>query len=321
MLKTIEKATLEITNRCDLHCRICRIWQEKPLHHIPLASIKRAVTSLPRLTSVALTGGEPCLHPDIDRIYRFLCARAFKGRLKNIDIATNAYSIGLVKFLLRQRKFLRPLSLSISLDGTSNIHDAQRGTPGAFAATLAHVKAARNLGVPVLLKFTASAINYKDLPRVAAIASELKCPLAFKAAEELPAYYHRQEGARLPLLNKGQRLELLRILKGKACASLWDADNMMWHQKFLRTGRLGFIKGCQTPARALFITSREDVYNCLYQPRIATLAAFPETIDTARSQANIKAGQAGKCPQCLAYHGALQHFNINTPGQGAAATR
>ncbi|MBF0618803.1 MAG: radical SAM protein [Candidatus Omnitrophica bacterium] len=311
MPNNILALTFDITNRCNLHCRICGIWKERPRHDLALADIQKILLCAPNLKSVSLTGGEALLHPDIDAIYRHLCTLFLKKRLTNIDIATNAYDPLLLTFLKRHQKLLRPLSLSVSLDGIGAIHDTQRGTPGAFERVIAHVRAVKALGVPVALKFTASRLNYTHLPRVALLAHELKCSFSFKLVERLPSYYHRTKNERPPLLGKKDRAALHQlILQVRRLPALRKNSRMFdWHLRFLKEGSLDFIQNCQTPEHALFITSNGNIYNCLYQKPLSTLAEWPARKATTCFN-NIRRGANGTCPKCLAYHGSLQTLTL-----------
>lgn len=314
-LEMVRSLTFEITNRCDLRCRICNIWMEKPVRDLPVDQIQRITASFPNLIGVSLTGGEPLLHPKIDRIYRLLCQRVLTRNLRHIDISTNAYSPAVTQFLRRNAKFLRPLSLSISVDGIDATHTIQRGRADAFRKTLQNLKDITALGVPIMIKFTASSLNYKELPNVARLAKILGGSFHFKIAEELPVYYHRHRSKTPPILTGQQRTELSMLLR-QIPASLRTNDpvetfSLRCHRKYLKTGNMAFLKKCRTPADFLFITSHGDIHNCLYQEKIGRIENWPCEISTAAFTRNRKRGLRGTCPKCLAYHGSLHGTNLS----------
>jgi MoaA/NifB/PqqE/SkfB family radical SAM enzyme len=315
MPDVIDKVTFEITNRCNLRCRICNIWQERPFEELSYDAIVKLTDNLLPIKSVSLTGGEALLHPKVDQIYRHLFLLFLQKKLDNIDIATNASSPRLAQFLKQNSRMLAPLSLSISIDGIGPTHDKQRGCPGAFSRTLKNLQLIRAHGVRTCLKFVASSLNYRELPQVAQFARTMSFDFAFKIAESLPSYYHRKTSARaVPVLNKKQRQELSAILKKlkipegpRYAMARFSLD---CHQEYLKSGDLDFIERCSTPAQSLFITCHGDVFNCLYQPRIGKLSSWPCGLNGLVAKKNISRGADGTCPKCLAYHGYLKHSNI-----------
>ena len=80
----------------------------------------------------------------------------------------------------------------------------------------------------------------------------------------------------------------------------------------LLAGGKQYIRACATPARSLFITSRRDVYPCLYLPpagKVSLDGKLPKGLDCIRKKHADNAAQ-GNCPRCLAYHGFLKDFNL-----------
>jgi MoaA/NifB/PqqE/SkfB family radical SAM enzyme len=325
MLNTFHSLTIEITNRCNLRCRICGIWKERPLRDLLPEDIERVVRSLPKLGNVSLTGGEALLHPDIERIYRFLFKRYLAGKLKAVDIATNGCSPLVTDFLRRNARYLRPLTLSVSVDGIGKFHDSQRGRRGAFLDTLAQLRSITTMGVPVSLKFVASRLNYPDIDKVASLARTLGCRFYLKTVEELPAYYHRSGTGHTPLLGRKAKAEVLKAIQRLPVEINWPGPlgtfSLRCHERCLKEGNLDFIRGCQTPARSLFITSHGEIFNCLYQDKIGTLSAWPTGIDRKAARQNTAKGERGTCPKCLSYHGYLREINSRSPRPRAARQR
>ena len=321
MLDNVREITFEITNRCNLRCRICNIWHERPRRDLSPAEIGRFLNNFPSLDSVSLTGGEALLHPDIDSIYLILVKAWLRKKLHNIDIATNATSPLLSRFLARHSAHLGPLTLSVSLDGIGGVHNAQRGTPGAFAKVLKNIALARKHRVPVTIKFVASSLNYRQLPKVQEIATRLGCEFNFKLVEVVPAYYHRDPGVRPPLLRANQRRALAKILTAMTLAPGADPMEIFSrneHVNALAHGPSKRIRRCLTPERALFVTSDGNVFNCLYLPPVGTLTRGPTGFDAGILARNALLGRRGQCPRCLAYHGYLREFNADIFPQAAA---
>ena len=104
-----EKLYVELTTRCNLHCRMCvkyaagsRIVEED----LPLIIFKNLKSSLAHATTLILNGiGEPLLHPDLEKIIRF--ARAHMPPGATIGFQSNG-------FLLDEEKSLNLISTGLS---------------------------------------------------------------------------------------------------------------------------------------------------------------------------------------------------------------
>jgi heme d1 biosynthesis radical SAM protein NirJ len=112
-----------------------------------------------------LSGGEPLLRPDIFEISHrardmgFYVGLSTNGTLiheGNIgDIAAAGYNY-----------------VGISLDGIGTTHDRFRRKEGAFAASMHAVELCRDLGIKVGIRFTMTADNAHELPRMLALLDE-----------------------------------------------------------------------------------------------------------------------------------------------------
>ncbi|MDP2314569.1 MAG: glycosyltransferase [Pseudomonadota bacterium] len=148
---------LLLVNRgCNLRCSFCDLWDRK--EEIP---VDRAIRLLDEARAigtrtVVLTGGEPLLHPGI-----FAIARAAKERGMGVNITTNGTLVE------RHHDALVAAgvdSLSLSVDGLADTHDALRGQVGAHGRTwraLLRVRHERKMGVNVY--FTVTRTNVREL--------------------------------------------------------------------------------------------------------------------------------------------------------------
>lgn len=312
MLKVLEKITFEITNQCNLQCKICNIWKEKTKINLSLENIKKILEGFKKPLTISLTGGEPFLNPKIDRIYRYLFKLFLQKKIKNIDIATNAYSKKILDFLENNRNYLFPLSLSISMDGLEKNHNRQRGKNDAFQNTLKNIIVIKKYNIPVTLKFVISKINYKDLIEVYRLSRRIGTSFNVKFIEEVPNYYHRQDEYSDLALND-QELSVIKkdieeIYKNENKKKNLTSFSLLCIKNFLNNENLNFIKKCLTPEYSLFITCYGKVYNCLYQESIGDIKNWPNlNWDKAKEISNN--AKKGLCPRCLSYHGYLRGIN------------
>ena len=132
---------LYLTGSCNLKCRHCWIapsFGTTAGKHLPWCELKKIIEqAMPLgLRSIKLTGGEPFLHPEINRILY-----ALREMKLSIRMETNGTLIG-----EEEARALRDaeVSFSISLDGpTAPLHDDLRGIAGSFDRTLKGIECVR----------------------------------------------------------------------------------------------------------------------------------------------------------------------------------
>jgi len=121
---------------------------------------------------LVLTGGDPLKRPDLFT----LIDTAVRQQL-NVAIAPSVTPL-LTAAALERLKHAGIHRIALSLDGpNAMVHDAFRGTPGAFAATLEAIAAIRDLGLPLQINTSLSRKSIGSLDAtgklVAQIAPEL----------------------------------------------------------------------------------------------------------------------------------------------------
>jgi MoaA/NifB/PqqE/SkfB family radical SAM enzyme len=159
-----------ILTACNLTCRHCYI---NPEQHgrdkLPLAVIRKWLSAFApqsRAANLIFLGGEPTLHPDLDRAVKF--ARELEFR--SITIDTNGY---LFNDILSKVSPNEVDYFSFSLDGaTHSTNDAIRGK-GSYDHCLAGLRAAKSRGFSTSLIYTVSRANIHELEAMAPLAADL----------------------------------------------------------------------------------------------------------------------------------------------------
>lgn len=186
------KVIFELTNRCNLKCRMCDIWKEEPKKDFSLELFKNILSDkkLKKVKCISLTGGEPFMINHLECYY--LVVRDYLPK-SFINISTNGY------FCERIIEFLNTVNvkktfITISYDGLYS-HDRIRGVKGS-ATKLRDTCIVIKEKFPKLeltLKFTITPLNYKEVFDTAVYVSSLKIPFHIKMIEELNCHQNRQK--------------------------------------------------------------------------------------------------------------------------------
>jgi MoaA/NifB/PqqE/SkfB family radical SAM enzyme len=179
--------SLNLTNRCNLKCVMCRgirLGQEVPenrpwysrAQELPLEDWTRLLEeAAPFRPWLYVTGGEPLMYPH----FRDFVREAKKRRLV-VHLQTNA------TLLAREADFLVEMgveAVNVSIDGPPAVHDRIRGLKGGFARVEAGVQAlveARRRGRPnpiFSLNCTISKGNLEHLEEMVPLAVRLQADI------------------------------------------------------------------------------------------------------------------------------------------------
>lgn len=172
----IRKLYLEITNHCNLECKMCyrQVWNNE-MGYMPIEQVERVIQLLenfPQLERIVLGGiGEPTYHPQFAEIVRL-----FKGKYP-LAITTNGTLLekDIVELLVDEKVAELIVSVDSSLDeGFKNIRQTAL-TPLLEKQTyLKELKQLKKTIYPRLSwEFVAMKSNITTLPQVVIIGSEL----------------------------------------------------------------------------------------------------------------------------------------------------
>src|SRR5262245_9840174 len=81
---------VELTNHCNLRCKMCGIWSEMPKRTLTPDFYEQVLSSpvLSHLRVISLTGGEPFMLPELDTYYRL--ARALRPAA-HVNVSSNGF--------------------------------------------------------------------------------------------------------------------------------------------------------------------------------------------------------------------------------------
>ena len=135
------------TSRCNLSCSHCfyHASLNKKFNELTLGEIDRFTKSMDPLLHLILTGGEPYLRPDIDKIVRIFYENT---KVPIISIPSNGFFKNSMLEKIKSMMETCPelvLNQLISLDGLKEKHDEIRGFKGSFDRAIETIKALKEL--------------------------------------------------------------------------------------------------------------------------------------------------------------------------------
>jgi MoaA/NifB/PqqE/SkfB family radical SAM enzyme len=140
--KRLGTAILFVTSRCNAFCKTCFYHEE--LNHpgdMTFSQIEKISRTMPPITDLWLSGGEPTLRRDVSEIIDMFVRN---NGVKRIIIPTNGLIKTRVFEIVDRALRLNPeidLYLNIALDGYGKTHDQIRGVPGHWQKTLECIEA------------------------------------------------------------------------------------------------------------------------------------------------------------------------------------
>lgn len=167
---------LELTRRCNNRCGYCyNAWRAPELEYakgdrreMTTAEIERTILKLQEevpVTTVALSGGEPTLRPDLPEIVRFLRSRGIVAQI--ITNGTNLTE-SLVDATVSGSVYQVPL-----LSWRREVHDRLTSHPGAWDAVVDGMTNVHLAGGHLIAVFVATRQNYTDIGPTAHLAMML----------------------------------------------------------------------------------------------------------------------------------------------------
>lgn len=130
--------TIYLTNDCNLRCRHCWISGGEKMEYLDFGIIQKRVFEAVEMgvRFFLLTGGEPFMHPDIEKIIS--CIMSQENVFLTVETNATMIDTEQIRFLSGYKDRLK---LIASIDASnSEIHDFIRGIDGAFDRTIVTVQ-------------------------------------------------------------------------------------------------------------------------------------------------------------------------------------
>lgn len=168
---------------------MCDIWKQKDGLAFHASDLERHRESIQKfgVKHVVLTGGEPLLNRELDRICQFF---------RDLEIRTTLLTTGLLLFKRAESVADIFDDIIISIDGPPEVHDRIRRVRGAFASIENGVAAVRyhRPKMPISCRTTVQKLNHTHLRSTVFAAKSLELnSISFLPADVFSEAFNRQE--------------------------------------------------------------------------------------------------------------------------------
>jgi MoaA/NifB/PqqE/SkfB family radical SAM enzyme len=336
--KQLGTVILFVTSRCNAFCQTCFYHAElnRP-GDMTFEQIKRISETMPAITDLWLSGGEPTLRRDVAEI---IDTFVNNNGVRRLIIPTNALIKSrlceIVDHALVRHKSL-DLYLNVALDGYGKTHDRIRGVPGNWEKTLDCIRALYPLKEKYTDRFRLNvntvvcAGNYTEIEKLSdylwhnfkldghyfnIIRGETKVGDEIKdvPAEVLPEMYRRaaqltkRYGERMFSLDDASR----RFVKTLAYVGTITTHYRTQHENFEQSSAWPFP--CTAGETIAVIDYNGDVRACELREKFATLSDYDYDFGALWASGGRKAeleaidgGAACWCTHVCFIHDSMRH--------------
>ncbi len=181
-LKTPKTIIFFVTNKCNARCKHCFYWKNiNQGEELSLEEIKKVIKSLKhRISTLAITGGEPFLRDDLVEICEYFCKT---NKTKKINLLTNGFLTDKIYNNVKEivEKCNAEILVSISLDGTKDVHDKIRGVEGLFDKTIETAKKLKTIkGLRASFLTTISDKNIENIEKLKEFTKDIGLAHSFQ---------------------------------------------------------------------------------------------------------------------------------------------
>jgi len=136
-----------VTGRCNARCRHCFYWRNLGAAHegLSLEAIETISRTMPKFSTLLLSGGEPTLRADLPQIVEFFRRN---NQIQSVSVPTNGLRFDSIVTIAREISELDAdllVTFNVSIDGFAEVHNYIRGVPGAYDLAMKTLHALRQV--------------------------------------------------------------------------------------------------------------------------------------------------------------------------------
>lgn len=254
--KKVRRIILAVTSLCNSRCKTCSLWKNKKRIEPSFEALKKfAETDIfKQVKFLSLTGGEPFLRADIDKVVNMLNK---KNPKLHITILTNALLPELIT--QKTKNMSRDVLITLSFNGKEETHDETRGVKGNFKNLLKTIENLKKLRQNINLIFTITKENYNQLLWAWAFAKKHNLNILFNPEMD----YERlspEKGRSLTEVQKREVLRQLRKIYSQRHRLFFDYTYLLFFKKFYKNQTVTDV--CYAGTNSLYIDFTGDIYPC-----------------------------------------------------------
>lgn len=173
----------ELTPRCNFRCKMCYVHLSED--RIPQFGRELSADAWISLAEQArdggmlflcITGGEPLLHPEFEKIYRAVSQMGFQ-----ITLQTNASTLS--EKMLKLLDEYPPKEVKTTIYGSNDrVYETVCGVKNGFARVDAGLRALQELNIPIVAVTTVIRQNMDDLANIFQYTQSLQIPWGYSTA-------------------------------------------------------------------------------------------------------------------------------------------
>jgi radical SAM protein with 4Fe4S-binding SPASM domain len=235
-----------------MRCKMCNIWNNPTQADREIRPEELEI--LPRLRFANVTGGEPFVRKDLDRIVAVLFRKS-----PRVVISTSGWFEDSIVQLARE---FPKIGIRISIEGLSQKNDDLRGRPGGFDRGMRTLLVLREMGLKDIgFGCTVSNHNSADMLALYRLSKELGMEFA-TAAFHNSYYFHKHDNQITNREEVTANFEKLIEMQLKA------HHPKSWSRAFFNNGLINYIEGnrrmlpCEAGSINFFVDPYGEVYPC-----------------------------------------------------------
>ncbi|MBT3404861.1 glycosyltransferase [archaeon] len=260
-----------VTSRCNSRCKYCFFWKElnQKRNELSLNEITKITKSFDNLLYVSLTGGEPFLREDIDKIAELFYK---KSGTRFLAIPTNGLLSEKIGEKVESILNLCPginLRIELSIDALGEKHDEIRGVMGNFKKMMQTFKILKNIkkknkNLKIIIHSVYSAYNEDHIKKLFDYIQD-------KGIDQYRAGIVRTDSRLKEAMNldKKKYLEFLKYLdknkiksKGFYSKIFREINKLNREINFKTRQKQKMVLPCVAGQKMLVIGEEGDVYPC-----------------------------------------------------------
>jgi MoaA/NifB/PqqE/SkfB family radical SAM enzyme len=254
--KNLKRAIIAITNLCNSKCKTCTMWKNKQREELDFKHLEKFAEGRisKKIRFLTITGGEPLLRKDVDRIVNMFKK---KNPKVHITILTN----GLLPELTYEKVKNMPKDtlITLSFNGDEKAHDETRGVKGNFKNLLKTIDLLKSINQPVSLIFTVTPENYNQLLWAWNFAKKNNLNILFSPEMDY-GRLNCNEGRGLNPTQKKAVLEQLTKIYAERKRGFFDYTYFLFFKKFYQNKPI--TSKCYAGMSSIYINYNGDVYPC-----------------------------------------------------------